>query len=125
MWSDSAEGARYQRSMAATNPSSPLAYLPRGSNIRVEVKSVSPLSDGRAMIRFNTTVTGVNGRSQAPQLWVSLVGHSFSSAAMSESDRYLNPLGFQVSSYRRDPETLPEEGIVNGTRVQQLERIAH
>ncbi len=27
---------------------------------------------------------------------------------MSEQDRYLNPLGFQVSRYRRDAETLPE-----------------
>lgn len=27
---------------------------------------------------------------------------------MSIEDRYLNPLGFQVSSYRRDAEALPQ-----------------
>ncbi|MGH8473221.1 MAG: type IV secretion system protein, partial [Gammaproteobacteria bacterium] len=43
-----------------------------------------------------------------PQYWVSVIGYGFSSAEMSEADRLLNPLGFQVTSYRRDAETLPE-----------------
>ena len=38
---------------------------------------------------------------------------------MSEADRYINPLGFQVTGYRRDAETLPEEGIVNGVALPQ------
>ena len=38
---------------------------------------------------------------------------------MSEADRYVNPLGFQVTSYRRDAETLPEENIVNGVELNQ------
>jgi type IV secretion system protein VirB8 len=121
LWSDRSEASRYQNLMASNNPLSPLAYLPKGSTIRVEVKSVSPLADGRAMIRFSTTVRDANGQLQAPQHWVSLVGYSFSSSPMAEGDRYLNPLGFQVTSYRRDPETLPEEGIVNGTRQRPQE----
>jgi type IV secretion system protein VirB8 len=41
---------------------------------------------------------------------------------MSEEDRYTNPLGFQVTSYRRDAETIPEEGIVNGIDLDQTGR---
>ena len=33
---------------------------------------------------------------------------------MSEEDRLTNPLGFQVTSYQRNAETLPEAGIING-----------
>jgi type IV secretion system protein VirB8 len=117
LWSDRREAERYQRSMAENNPSSPLAYLQPGSSIRVEVKSVSALANDRSMVRFKTRVVDSNGRSQDPQHWVSIIGYEFVAAEMSESDRYLNPLGFQVTSYRRDPETLPEDNIISGTRV--------
>lgn len=114
LWSDQAVSQQYARSMEATNPASPLAYMPRGGVIRTEVKSVSTLSEGRAMVRFATTRTDRGASSQPTQHWIAVIGYDFTAAAMSEADRYINPLGFQVTSYRRDAETLPEEGIVNG-----------
>jgi type IV secretion system protein VirB8 len=36
---------------------------------------------------------------------VASVKFSFSNKPINEQDRYLNPLGFQISSYRRDAET--------------------
>ena len=117
LWSDRPVAERYQALMAATNSQSPLAFLQRGSSMRTEVKSVSPLADDRSMIRFATTTVDGRGNAQEPQHWVAIVRYTFTSAAMNESDRYLNPLGFQVTSYRRDAETLPEESIINGTRV--------
>jgi len=117
LWSDQPEARRYQNWMAATNSQSPLSYLQRGSSIRTEVKSVSAIGDERSMIRFATSVVDARGRRQEPLHWVAIVGYTFSAAGMSESDRYINPLGFQVTSYRRDPETLAEEGIVNGVEL--------
>lgn len=117
LWSGRSEGERYQRLMAATNSQSPLSYLRPGDALRTEVKSVSSLSSDRAMLRFATTTVDARGRRQEPQHWVALVTYEYSNAAMSEGDRYLNPLGFQVTSYRRDPETLTEDSILNGTRV--------
>ncbi len=114
LWSDRAVGQQFARSMDAANPASPLAYLPSGSTIRTEVKSVSTLSQGRALVRFSTTRTDRGTTSRPTQHWVAVIGYAFTAAAMSEADRYINPLGFQVTSYRRDAETLPEEGIVNG-----------
>ena len=42
------------------------------------------------------------------QHWAALITYRFSDADMTAGDRLTNPLGFQVTRYRRDPETLPE-----------------
>jgi type IV secretion system protein VirB8 len=117
LWSDRNVGETYQRSMDASSPSSPLSFLPRGATLQTEIRSISNLSETRAMVRFSTTQTNPGGRAQASQYWVSIIDYVFVSAEMSEADRYVNPLGFRVTSYRRDAETLPEEGIVNGTQL--------
>jgi type IV secretion system protein VirB8 len=104
----------YQRAMNASTPGSPLAVLPRGTSIRTQVKSVSNLGEGRALVRFRTTRIDQGAAPQPAEHWATIVGYNFSRAEMSAEDRYINPLGFQVTSYRRDAETIPEEDIVNG-----------
>ncbi len=114
LWSDNSTQQQYARNMDANNPLSPLAYMPRGGTIQTEVKSVSSLNDGRAMVRFATTRSDAGATAQATQNWVAVIDYQFTAAEMSEADRYINPLGFQVTNYRRNAETLLEEGIVNG-----------
>ena len=72
------------------------------------------------MVRFVTTTINPDGRSQPRQHWVAIVDYRFVGAAMSEADRYINPLGFQVTAYRRDAETLPEDNIVNGIELEPM-----
>lgn len=108
---------RYQREIDASSSLSPLSYMSNGAVLKTNIKSISDLGDKRAMVRFTTTRTDPGMDAQAPQHWVAIIGYEFTSAQMSEADRYVNPLGFQVTSYRRDAETLPEEGIVNGTQL--------
>lgn len=117
LWSDRDTRERYAQIMDADNPNSPLAYLPRGAVIRTEVKSISKLAEDRAMVRFKTIRIDPRANPQEPQHWVAIISYQFTTAQMSEADRYINPLGFQVTSYRRDAETLPEEDIVNGVRL--------
>ncbi len=117
LWSERQVAERYQAQMDATNPRSPLSYLPGGAVIATEIKSVSNLAEGQAMIRFATTQTDRGARPQPAQHWVAIVNYEFTAAEMSEADRYINPVGFQVTSYRRDAETLPEENIVNGVEL--------
>ncbi len=117
LWSDRREREAYQRLMNASNPASPLSALPKDASIRTQVKSVSNLAQGRALVRFQTTRIDPGATPQPPEHWAAIINYSFSQAAMSEADRYVNPLGFQVSAYRRDAETLPEEGIVNGVKL--------
>lgn len=117
LWSDRRIGEQYRGLMDANNPNSPLNYLPRGATIRTEVKSVSNLADDRAMVRFSTVRIDPGAAPQPAQHWVAIVSFAFTAAQMSEADRYINPLGFQVTGYRRDSETLPEEGIINGVAI--------
>jgi len=121
LWSDGRVREFYQRTMNAANPASPLSALPKGSAIRTQVKSVSTLGEGRALVRFLTTQVDQGAAPQPAQHWAAIVNFGFSNAEMSEADRYVNPLGFQVTSYRRDAETLPEENIVNGVALNQTQ----
>lgn len=114
LWSGQAVRETYQRAMNAATPGSPLAVLPQNASIRTQVKSVSTLGEGRALVRFMTTRIDPGASPQPPSHWAAIVSFSFSAAEMSAEDRYINPLGFQVTAYRRDAETIPEEGIVNG-----------
>lgn len=124
LWSDHSVRENYQRAMNAASPVSPLSALPRNATIRTQVKSVSKLGEGRALVRFQTARINPGALSQPAEHWAAIVNYSFSRAEMNEADRYVNPLGFQVTAYRRDAETFPEEGIVNGTTLDEARSAA-
>ncbi|HCP9657203.1 TPA: type IV secretion system protein, partial [Escherichia coli] len=60
---------------------------------------------GVATIRF-TTVRRVrsNPVDDQPQRWIAIMGYEYKSLAMNAEQRYVNPLGFRVTSYRVNPE---------------------
>ncbi len=105
----SADTARtsYLSAMQTSNPRSPLVINPRGTMIETRVKSVSPIGENAVLVRFDTIRTDADGRAQQPTPWVSLVRYRYSNEQMKLEDRFVNPLGFQVVGYHRDPETLP------------------
>ena len=95
--------------LAAMQPSSaqnPLVIYPRGTTVETRVKSVSPVGPDAAMVRFDTVKTDSNGGAEPARAWVALVRYRYSSAPMTLDDRFVNPLGFQIFEYRRDPETI-------------------
>ena len=109
----SADTARtsYLRQMQVSNPESPLVRLPRGSIVDVRVKSVSPIGKDAALVRFDTVRSDSSAGPHPAAAWVAVVRYRYSTAPMSLEDRFVNPLGFQVTSYRRDAEVLtPEVG---------------
>lgn len=124
LWTSGDERKRYINQMQSSNPQSPLASLPGGSAIKVEIRSISSLTAKSSLVRFTTVRTDRGGTPQPPEYWASVVNYEFSDAAMSEADRLLNPLGFQVSRYRRDAERLPEVDAALGARVLAAERAA-
>lgn len=107
LWSEGNARGTYVTGMQASNPDSPLASLPRSTVVETRVKSVSPLGDGAAMVRFDTVRHDAGTRAQAPRAWVVIIRYRYSGEPMRAEDRFVNPLGFQVSHYRRSPETLP------------------
>lgn len=105
----SADTARssYLQQMQVSNPASPLVAYPRTTTVDVRVKSVSPMGKNAAMVRFDTVRSDAGAQSQPPSPWVAVVRFRWSDAPMSLDDRFVNPLGFQVTGYRKDPEALP------------------
>lgn len=112
LWSAPEARKHYANEMQANNPQSPLAYLPRRAVLKTEVRSISELGAGRSLVRFSTTRIDPGAQPQQPQHWAAVITYAFSGAAMSEADRLINPLGFQVTRYRRDAETLPEAPLM-------------
>lgn len=110
LWSAGAARESYVAEVQVSNPESPLVRLPRSSLVDVQVKSVTPMNDDTAMVRFDTQRRDANGQAHPAQPWVAIVRYGYSGEPMSVADRMINPLGFKVSSYRKSAEalTVPE-----------------
>lgn len=107
LWSAGEARDGYVQLMQATNPLSPLATLPRAATLDVRIRSVSSLAVDRALVRFDTVRSDQGSTRKEVDNWVAVITYRFNDASMSAQDRLDNPLGFQVTRYRKDPETLP------------------
>ncbi|MES2056457.1 MAG: VirB8/TrbF family protein [Pseudomonadota bacterium] len=107
LWSADQARSDYVSSVQIANPDSPLARLPRSTVISTRVKSISPLGNNSALVRFETQRRDAVGQPKPAQAWVSIIRYRFSGEPMQREDRFVNPLGFQVVRYRRDAENLP------------------
>lgn len=107
LWSAGRARAAYLAGMPASNPDSPFNRVSAGSSVDATVKSVSRISPGIALVRFDTSITDRSGQHSFAQPWVAIVRFRYVDAPMQFADRLINPLGFQVTGYRRDPEALP------------------
>ena len=107
LWS--AEDARqgYVSLMQQSNPDNPVNAYPRAAVVDARIKSLSPIGHQKVLVRFETYRRDAEGMAEKPQAWVSVVSYRFSDAPMTFEDRLINPLGFQVVRYRRDPEAAP------------------
>lgn len=114
LWSSGAARRAYLGIMPATNPASPFQRYPAGTIVSTEVKSVSRLNVGTALVRFDTQVEGQGGTAGARQPWISVVRFRYVDAPMAVADRLVNPLGFQVTGYRRNAEATPPTAPSNG-----------
>ena len=105
----SADKARsgYLQTMQVGNPQSPLFLYPRTTVLDAQVKSVSPVGPDAALVRFDVFRSDSGAQPQLQNSWVAVIRYRYSSEPMKAEDRFVNPLGFQVVSYRKDPEALP------------------
>jgi type IV secretion system protein VirB8 len=99
-----AEQQRWADAFRPANPQSPQVVYGPAAEALVAIRAVSFVSDGVANVRFHRTVR------RGPQLeesdWIATVAFTYTKAPMAEADRLRNPLGFQVTSYRADPEAV-------------------
>jgi type IV secretion system protein VirB8 len=72
----------------------------------VTIKSITPNQQtGTAVVRFKTEDHHNDGTVSGASDWIATIAYHYVKADIAEKDLRTNPLGFQVSSYRVDPET--------------------
>lgn len=82
-------------------------------NISVDILSVVPTSEGKGTVRFTKTSQPVEHMGpHAVTHWVATIAYHYQNpSTMKERTRLINPLGFQVLSYRVDPEFVKGETL--------------
>jgi len=106
-WSGGPARKSYIAGMQSSNPASPLNLYPRTSVVETRVKSISPLSENTALVRFDLLRRDAGAAEASSQPWVAVISYRWSNVPRSAEDRLINPLGFEVTRYRRNPEALP------------------
>lgn len=113
--SNSLEQQKYFQVFNPKNPQSPLNVYGSYAKVKVRIKGTSFISPNVALVRYTKEVErGLD----KPQLthWVATITFKYTTAPMSEKDRAVNPLGFQVTEYRNDPDALaPDTNIPAAT----------
>jgi Type IV secretory pathway, component VirB8 len=94
----------YQKLWNGKNPNNPSIVLGRKAAIDIKIQSVSFLNDKTASIRFQRELKE-NGQIRLSH-WTAIIDYQYAQKPMQMADRFLNPLGFQVTSYRVNPEIL-------------------
>ena len=101
--------ARRSSSAGPTPSGRPTRRAPRSSTgrpARRRSRSAPSASsaDGVANVRFHRIVRQAQQVTESD--WIATVAFAYTRAPMAEADRLRNPLGFQVTSYRADPEVM-------------------
>ncbi len=96
----------FERTISKSNPRSPLVIYGTRSKRWVRIKSISFLNDHLAQVRFTATEKS-GSTADAESEWTAIISFQFGQAPALESDRFINPLGFYVTSYRTDQEVMP------------------
>lgn len=91
------------------NPQAPHKILKNQYKVIAKVKAITFIGN-TAQIRFEKRMIPVVGdlsKEFPTENMIATVGYEYANQPMSEEARRINPLGFQVTSYRVDPETAP------------------
>jgi len=85
----------------------PITVYGRDAKIEVVIKSVNQIERGVAQVRFTRTLRRPRDTRTVTRSYVATVGYDFQPETRQRlQDVWANPLGFVVTSYRVDAETL-------------------
>ena len=87
------------------NPQNPIKLLGREGRTAITIKSVQFPNLHTALVRFSTAQHSPT--STLTSHWAALIRFHYTRAPMRNEWRFDNPLGFQVTEYRRDQESAP------------------
>ena len=97
----------YRRQHDQANEDSPPVLYGYDGIIRVEIGSVNLLTETTAIVSFRTILE--YQKREVVNHWRAAMTFGYVNKDFSMRDRFINPLGFQISSYRRDPDLSPTQ----------------
>lgn len=103
MLSSRVEQAKYLQYFSPKNPNSPLNVYKNVGIVTIKIKSTSFISPNIALVRYVKEVASGTGDPVVTH-WAATINFQYVGTPMSEHDRAINPLGFQVLEYRNDPD---------------------
>ncbi len=105
LWTAPAARSQYAYALDRKNPASPLVLYQPTTIVSTTIKSVSLLTPSTALVRFDTTRQEAGASIGEIRAYAAVLSFRYMGAPMRMEDRFVNPLGFQVLSYRRDAES--------------------
>lgn len=105
--SDQKVFSQYNSAIRADN--SPLHILKDNYKMKVRIKSVTLLKPDVAQVRFSKMILDSSGKLSNEYRvteWIATISFDFNKKIETEEQRLINPLGFQVNSYRVDAEAV-------------------
>lgn len=93
--------SQYKEEISQYNPNSPYLLMGPNGNQRVEVVGIVLLNKDTAQISYTTTLTKP-GQETLVRHWIATVQFKFTGKPLTFTDRWENPLGFLITSYRKD-----------------------
>lgn len=103
--SSAGEQQRWGDAFRPANPNSPQIVWGDHARAFIDIRAVSFPAAHLAAVRFHRTVRDASVTTGSD--WIATIAFAYVQAPMAEADRLRNPLGFQVTSYRADPEVTP------------------
>lgn len=94
----------YRQFYNPNNEASPLARFGNEYKRMVDFKSLTFLAPNLAQVRLTVTETSKNNRSVTH--YIALMQFEFAKLELKLQERYINPLGFIVNSYKLEPEMI-------------------
>ena len=102
------EQQKYAAWFDPKNPLSPLNLYGSNAKVKIRIKSTSFIRSDVALVRYTKEIERGADKPEVSH-WAATVVFQYSGAPMSEKDRGINPLGYQVVEYRNDPDVVPAE----------------
>ncbi|BDU18566.1 VirB8/TrbF family protein [Dyella sp. GSA-30] len=97
-------GDAYYQAINPKNPRSPSKVYGKEGAVEIVVNSIAFLGEGVAQVRFTRTERRPNAEPVETH-WIATITYKYSKASMDAKSRLINPVGFQATDYRLDPET--------------------
>lgn len=97
------EQQKYFQWFNPKNPLSPINVFGPYAKVKINIMGTTFIKPNIAMVRYTKAIERGNDKPQVTH-WAATITFKYSGAPMSEKDRAINPLGFQVVEYRNDPD---------------------